>query len=204
MRKRLALSESSVVLPDFYKKGNKMKKIKKEGIKALLLIVLIICLCVLEGCKVNYPQNYLSEELKNDCTSASLSKEVDTHSGFHGDGISFYVLEFENEDFLNEIMKDSRWNKLPLSENLTAILYGNAYDTTKADVKVVGPYVTGGENDQPLFPVVENGYYYFEDRQDESGNPQDDSKVLDRESMNFTIAIYDLDSRILYFCEYDS
>jgi len=56
----------------------------------------------------------------------------------------------------------------------------------------------------PAIPEVDNGYYYFRDRHYQSTDPTDDSGVLGRASYNFTIAIYDTDSKILYYMELDT
>ena len=54
------------------------------------------------------------------------------------------------------------------------------------------------------WPKIKNGVYKFVDRHSESKNISDDSEMLDRYSFNFSIAVYDLDSDILYYFEMDT
>lgn len=49
-------------------------------------------------------------------------------------------------------------------------------------------------------PKVENGCYYFIDRQHDTER----TGLLYRRSYNFSLAIYDLDENILYYCEIDT
>ncbi len=42
------------------------------------------------------------------------------------------------------------------------------------------------------------------DRYHDSTDPYDDSNVLARASFNFTIALYDAETDILYYCEFDT
>ena len=88
-----------------------------------------------------------------------------------------------------------------MDENVTALIYG----VTKVEGNSVysnGPYITSGDG-QPLIPRVENGWYYFADRQSE-GNIHDSSQVLERASINCTVAVYDSDNEKLYYLELDT
>ena len=53
----------------------------------------------------------------------------------------------------------------------------------------------------PLFPKVEEGYWFFCDDQTESYTAQG---VRERPSQNFTAAVYDSQSRTLYCGELDT
>ncbi|MCI8646570.1 MAG: hypothetical protein HFE76_07150 [Firmicutes bacterium] len=86
-----------------------------------------------------------------------------------------------------------------MSENTAALVYGVVSETF-----VSGPYLTNGEDNEPLFPKIQNGYYYFLDKQIENGDMHDDAGVLGRHSMNFIIAIYDADTDTLYYGELDT
>ena len=50
-----------------------------------------------------------------------------------------------------------------------------------------------------MIPKIENGYYFFKDRQADK-----DKEILDRYSFNFTVAVYDNDNNKMYFCELDT
>lgn len=81
---------------------------------------------------------------------------------------------------------------------MTTLIYG----IENKDAKI-GPYIKNEEGD-PAIPPVKNGYYFFYDRASESTNPYGDSDVLNRYSFNFTIAIYDADTKQLHYVEFDT
>ena len=54
--------------------------------------------------------------------------------------------------------------------------------------------------DKAGIPKVENGCYYFIDRQQDTER----AGLLYRRSYNFSLAIYDSDENILYYCEIDT
>ena len=60
--------------------------------------------------------------------------------------------------------------------------------------KSIGPYLGDIE-----LPEIQNGYYRLIDRQEEKG-----TDILERASFNFTLGIYDMDTKTLYFCEVDT
>lgn len=124
----------------------------------------------------------------------SVVEELDTHGGFLGDGSYYLILDCSNNKEKSlEMIKD--WNKLPLSENLNLIMYGGEKDG-----------VTYGYNlaEEAHMPKIENGYYMFEDRSSESKDSTDDSELFDRYSFNFSIAVYDCDTNIMYYFEFDT
>lgn len=117
--------------------------------------------------------------------------ETDSHGGFHGDGTYFLILDCsKNKELSMKLVKD--WKVLPLTENLHTILYGN--DTYGALLL----------EEEGSIPVISNGYYYFYDRHSESIDFSDDTELLHRYSYNFTLAIYDSDTDIMYYVEFDT
>lgn len=116
----------------------------------------------------------------------TVVEELDTHSGFFGDG--YYYLILDCSDNKNEALnKVKGWKKLPLSENLERFMYGGYESAKKA-----------------RFPQTENGYYIFEDRSSESTDSTDDTDLFNRHSFNFSIAVYDCDTDKMYYFEYDT
>ncbi|MBO7208118.1 MAG: hypothetical protein J6V58_00095 [Clostridia bacterium] len=112
----------------------------------------------------------------------TVVEEIDTHGGFHGDGSYYLILDCsDNKDKALEKVKN--WNKLPLSENLNNIMYGNSL------------------TEEAHLPTIENGYYMFKDRQTDS---TDDSELFDEASYNFSIAIYDSDTDKMYYFDFDT
>lgn len=56
-----------------------------------------------------------------------------------------------------------------------------------------------GKDGKTFFPMVYNGYHFFIDRHSESKDVKDDTDLLNRNSLNFAIAIYDTDWRDIVF-----
>lgn len=159
----------------------------------VILAGIILCLTV-SGCK---EEEYVYEESGIDVSSGAILEYEDTHGGFHGDGRTYAKIKFSDDSCLEGIKENDNWKSLPLTENVEALVYGIENGNVK-----VGPFI---QNDgEGIFPVIENGYYYFEDRQADEGDKFNDSEVLKRPSINVSIAIYDEDSDILYFCEFDT
>lgn len=129
-------------------------------------------------------------------SDGTIITDTDSHGGFHGDGITFLEVEFEDDTCLNQIKGNSSWMQLPVSYPVDALLYG-----TQNGSSSIGPYVT--EGGKKLFPKAETGYYYFKDRHSGAGN-QDSKDAVNRHSFNFTVALYDEDTRTLYYCEFDT
>ncbi len=72
---------------------------------------------------------------------------------------------------------------MPLSENLDKIMYEHSL------------------TEQVHLPMIENGYYMFENRQTDS---TDDSELRDSYSYNFSIAVYDCDTDRMYYYDFDT
>jgi len=167
-----------------------MKKLVSFVIGATLIFTLSAC-----GTNENKPVLEISEMLDINISDEKMINHTETHGGFHGDGTTFYSMEITEESTIEEIK--SEWKELPLTENLTALVYG-LEDVTSS----VGPYIS--EDGETLFPEVENGYYYFYDRHSESTDHYDDTNVLARHSFNFVISIFDTDTNRLYYCKFDT
>ncbi|WP_458407871.1 hypothetical protein [Anaerotignum sp.] len=154
-------------------------------------IALAVIIMILGGCQSNED---ISLMLGADVSSGEVISKGDSHGGFHGDGERYLEFQFEDDIFEDTIKKDHTWHMLPLQDDtLEALLYGK----TIGDI-FYGPYL------QAEMPEIEKGYYFFYDRHSESADPFDTSEVLGRSSMNFTVALYDTKSDILYFAELDT
>ena len=146
-------------------------------------------------------ENVLSEISKTigvDVSAGEVISESDTHGGFHGDGDRVIEIQFVDTSFSDQLKDNEEWNAMPLTENLTALVYGLHTETSS-----IGPMIHKEDN-APVVSEIENGYYYFKDRHYESSDPKDDTSVLGRASYNFTIAIYDTDTQKLYYLELDT
>lgn len=165
-----------------------------------VLLTVLLAATILNSCqtKAGVIQNKISNALGVDVREGTVIASEDSHGGFHGDGMYFVTLSFSDGTFLDQTSEVQGWSSLPLSENLTKLVYGIEDDTSK-----IGPYLTV-EIGEPVIPNIQNGCYYFLDRHSRSVDSYDDSDVLNRGSLNLTIAIYDMDTDTLYYVEYDS
>lgn len=164
--------------------------------KKMVLLLLIIFSLV--GCGKKDIQSDISDSIGIDVSKGTVLTDSDSHGGFHGDGMMFQQILFEDSDLSDEIKDNGNWNPMPLSENIEALVYGIEEGTSS-----IGPFLTD-ESGDPIIPDIQNGYYYFYDRHSESKEPLSDEDVLSRASFNFTLAVYDSDDHILYYVEFDT
>lgn len=134
----------------------------------------------------------ISGELGIDVSRGREIFNHDSHCG-NGDGCWYVVLQFHNNELLNGIMSDSRWRTFPLDRTTQTLVYG-----VKVGSNSNGPYLVD-DNGGTLIPEISNGYYILIDRHEQKGQ-----NLLNRFSYNFTIGLYDIDSKRLYFCRFDS
>ena len=114
---------------------------------------------------------------------------IETHGGFHGDGLTYIRINFSRTELESILVEKEGWRETPLTENIHTTLYGNEEWRGIKD------------SCDFLLPEVENGYYYFFDRQ---SNSFEDEDLRKRPSFNFTFAIYDVETDILYFIKFDT
>lgn len=165
----------------------------KVIIKAVIFVVFVPI--VLTGCiplKIN--TTCLQREFDINEKDFTVIEEQDTHGGFHGDGTYHIALDCsDNKEKIYEKISD--WSELPLSENLQLIMYGGEKDGC-----------TYGYNfaEKTNIPAVNNGYYCFLDRYSEATDKHSDIELFNRYSYNFSLAIYDADTDILYYIREDT
>ena len=158
-----------------------------------IIIISVILLCItLSSCGLT--EDALSKHFDFKTSDFTVLEEKDTHGGFHGDGSFYLILDCsQNADKARSIVEN--WTTLPLSQNLHIVMYGGEKNGTNYGYNFA---------EEAHWPTIKNGVYKFVDRQSESKNSSDDSDLLDRYSFNFSIAVYDLDSDILYYFEMDT
>ena len=160
--------------------------------KVTVLIICFLIILILTACtmKNNIYTDFCGFQ-KDDFT---IVEESDSHSGVHSDGFYYLVLDCsENQEKVLELLTD--WRELPLSENLDLIMYGGEKDGISYEYNLAEKFDV---------PRIENGYYYFYDRHSEAVNCNDDSGLFDRNSFNFSFALYDVKTQKLYYFEYDT
>ena len=173
-----------------------------EIIMRRITMLILIIMLTLAGCRNKDIRSNISDNIEIDVSNGMVLKDYDSHSGFHGDGMLFQQLSFEDDKVSYEIKNNHNWKSMPLNRNIEALVYG-IKDETYDSVHLIGPYLTD-ENQETIIPEIQNGYYYFYDRHSESKYPYDTEDVLDRASFNFTLALYDSDNNVLYYVEFDT
>ena len=158
-----------------------------------------LMLFTLTACGSEDPAEEISRALHIDVSAGEEISSSDTHGGFHGDGISCVALQFPDSQVADAIAANAAWTPLPLDETAQALAYGVTREDG-GEVFSAGPYLTDDSGD-PLLPGIANGFYRLIDRHSDAGDGQN---LLERASLNVTLAVYDADSDTLYFCEIDT
>ncbi len=129
------------------------------------------------------PLQGIDKTLGLDLSAGTVTESQDTHGGMGNDGETFVVVRFEDGS-LEEQLSD--WEPLPLPpelERLRQMAQDNAY---------------------PIPPDIE-GLYWVRDDQN-TADPSDGSHIFDgdRRSYNCALAVYDRESKTLYYYELDT
>lgn len=92
------------------------------------------------------------------------------------DTTSTYVcLTFDDQSCRTSIEELGTWSNLPYTPDQMVTIYDTLRD----------------ENGAPLFPLIKDGYYYFEEKTGEDGSSQ-----------GFVVAVYGFMANVLHYCEY--
>lgn len=155
----------------------------------VIILVLIVMMLILNIYSLMPQKNILKTiDIDNKC---NIKKEINTHSGFNGDGDYFAKIKCNK---INYKELSSNWKKLPLTSNISEVM--KMEQCNGNDCKNVYKKYS--------IPNVKNGYYYFLDRHSKSKNKYDDSNLNKRSSINFSLAILDTDTNIIYYYELDT
>lgn len=165
----------------------------KKRIRIFFGILMMII--IFSGCTGKKPaEQYVSEQLNCSLPAAEKAEASDTHGGFHGEGEYAATIRFDamhGAELAEQLQNTDGWKVLPLEEELELLMYGGSRGGNS-----YGYYFA----DKAGIPKIENGCYYFIDRQHDTER----TGLLYRRSYNFSLAIYDLDENILYYCEIDT
>ena len=164
-------------------KGGVMRNI----IKIILLLTLITSLT---SCTI-FSNDYIYKTIELSNYNCIIESDIDTHSGFLGDGDHFAKIICQDIDY-ESLSKN--WKKLPLTEPLNEITHLKQCD----DLSCKDYY------EKYSVPEITNGYYYFLDRHSESTNKYDDTDLNNRHSWNFTLGLFDKDTNTVYYYEFDT
>ena len=157
-------------------------------LKRLCLIILLLIIVYIIYLYTFYNYNFYSSLIETPIPMFAKIEEKDTHGGFHGDGealVKVYFSDKQAEKFIRKIDKNIHWNKLPMKDILQTCLNNNITD----EISV---------------PIIENGYWFFLDRHSKATNKYNYYDMFGRASSNYSIAIFDIDSNVLYIYSLDT
>ncbi|MFH5835333.1 hypothetical protein ACHAL6_04550 [Proteiniclasticum sp. C24MP] len=158
------------------------------------IALMLTSFLILTGCHPLSIQKRISDSTGISIPHSMRIDYEDTHGGFHGDGETTAIVAFHEDaskDVRAEISENMNWLRLPLEESLDIMMYGGVKD---------GILYTYEYAELLSMPRIENGYWYFEDRLPEGSLKE----LLALPSYNFTVAVYDFDTDILYYLEVDT
>lgn len=149
----------------------------------------------------NTPEQLIAD-LGVDIGQGTVTTSLDTHGGFLGDGLTFISVVFP-DDYAESalsgdaLLNNEKWSPLPFTRELSVLVYGD-------EERNEGAHIVAGNEGTALIPGIENGYYCFIDRYKISDERPEDKNILERYSQNFTLVIYDCDTRTLYYAKLDT
>lgn len=134
---------------------------------------------------------WMSIEIENYIPIFAKMDKKNTHGGFHNDGElleKIYFSEKQANNFINRAKENANWRELPITERLHNKVCKYAMDE---DMNI---------------PEVSNGYWFISDRHSRAKDKYNSEELFneDRHSYNFTVAVFDTDSNILYIYELDT
>ena len=152
-------------------------------------IAVLPVLLLLAGCGGEKDAGYVARKLDIVLPQPAAVTSGDSHGGFHGDfhgdGLLHMELTFSQEDALavEEAVSSAGWSLFPMEPELEERLYPAG----------------AGASDWPVWPVAARGGWDVGGRQEAASGA-----MWRRYSYNYTFAVYDPDTGILYYQELDT
>ena len=146
-------------------------------LKRLLLVFPLLLLCACASSSINE----MSQALDLALPEGDIITDIDTHGGFHGDGISCLVLSVSPENgaaLADKLAERADWHQLPLDAQSSNVL---------------SSCLSLLESEGFTYSSPVQGWYWYLDRSP-VGHTQDFPA-------NCTLAIYDVQNcQLVYFC----
>lgn len=164
-----------------------------KRISVLLVLCMLLAFSACSSKEVSY-QKYVQDFCDLDISGSTVISEEDTHGGFLGDGA--LIVKFDCTEISDSVLQQTEnWNELPLTENLQLIMYGGEKDGVEYGYNLAEEYG---------IPEITSGSYFFLNRHSEATDTKSDSELFELISFNFSLAVYDFDTSILYLFEFDT
>lgn len=164
---------------------------KKKNIIIIAIASVIILFITITSCYHDKRISHIEKYIETKIGKCELVREINTHGGFLGDGDYFIEL---NCSKLDDTEIKINWKKLPVSEELQKPL----------ELKQCRGDGCKDIYERYNIPNIENGYYYFYDRHSDTTNYRNEELINERSSYNFSVGLYDVDHKTLYFYELDT
>ncbi len=171
----------------------------KKGLVALVLLVLVSAggfYFFNQKQEQKAPIARVETDLQLQDVKGKVVSSWDNHSGLSASGSAYAEIQLKNDAVEEQINNNENWKPLPMDEAMQIFIYG----LTK-DGKQQGPIFCDDYNN-PVFPHVSNGYYFFVDRSPEAKD-NDAAAALKRGVSNASFGLYDIDSNTLYYGQLD-
>ena len=171
-----------------------LRKVKAK-FKMNIIVLLLANVLLISGCQKNNME-YVEDKLNVNLSGGKVIKATEIEDSFHGDGQTIIQINIGEDKFVDQIKDNADWSK-ESNTVIDTVLYG--YEDQE---KGVAPMISE-EDDKPIIPKIEKGFFYFKDK----NNSSSDKNNLDffkQPSFNFIVAVYDCETSTLYYCEYDS
>ncbi len=174
-----------------------MRKNKWKSISIVIIaysiIITIIYMFIIKN-NANPIQKKISKIIDMSVEEQFITAYKST-AGFFGDGITYIEIALDNderEDVKELLQNSDLWEKLPCPKVLEQPVYDSKF------------FERAGHDYEGLFPNIDNGWYYFYDKQTGDLDSKVRVDIWNRNSHNYIYAVYDIDNGILYYYEYDS
>ncbi len=129
-----------------------------------------------------------------DFSSCELLSEENTHGGFLETGATQKIYNCYHQDIKKKSLKQGL-KLLPLSKNLTEDIMANFPNDDK---------IAPGN----IIPEITNGYYFFIDNYtvnyESNLDIYSDKNISNRLSRNYSLGVYDYETKIFYYFELDT